>query len=276
MTAVDWSLAASWPVSWPTADDQAIFPKSNTNANIIDSLTRADGIDLSLLATMPGFLGNLGSSGTPIEGATARLHIAGQGNVYFNCAADASAQDVNEARIEPGNPSAIIELGSQNGNEGEYDLINILSGIVTLKGGIAFLSTGKVSLSAGRLITEASSSLISTVHQGGGVSQLAGPVTDLMLMGGSCTKESNKATNIYIGSGTTCVYNHAAIAGDVVRVIVMPRGVFDMTQNGELKVIDEVIEYPGAKVLELPTLHTITNHIRLREVRSYDPTSGRS
>lgn len=266
MTGSLYDVAGSWQNGIPTTGDNAIFPMTNSN-DITDPGNAADGIDLALLATMPGFKGSLGTTGDPIEGATALLHVMGIGDVFWNCAAHTAGQDVNEARIEAGNPDAVIELGGQSGDAGEFDLIEFMSGRLTLKTGIAFKSGMVLSMASARasLIIESGAAALPRLEQYGGMSKPANIVTEHIMWGGTCIKESNKTGIIKLGGGARMVYNHPSVGAEVTLVIVGPGSIFDLMQNGEKKVIDKLIEWPGAKVLRDPKLHTIADYIRVNE-----------
>lgn len=266
-TGTAYNTVAHWNNGIPTAGMNAVFPKSNTNEEITDT-TAADGIDLAQLITMPGFVGHLGTTGDPIEGAAALFHIMGMGNVYWNCAKNGGDnQNCDEVRIECGNPKATIELGGQTDDAGEFVLVNHSSGNLLLKSGIAFAAAGLVNMQSefAKLRTESGTATIPHFEQDGGRSFLNNIVTRLVLRSGVCIKSTNKASSITIGNGATLIYNHEAVTADVPRIVIYPGGTLDLMKNGVPKVFDEVIEWPGAKFLYTDSLHTITSHVRLRK-----------
>ena len=257
----------------PTAGDRAMIPHTNDNDLITDVGGVSDAIDLALLFTHPGFAGAFGTTGTPIRGSTAFLHVMGSGAFNYECAKDGGTKDVNRTLIECSTQAAKVQLGSKNTDEGEYDWIDGLRGKVSLAGGILFeaacvLRIGMKTQQGDADVTiDASADTLPFLEQTAGVSKCNNIVTRSDLFAGTCIKDTNKAPTINVYGGQY-VYNHASVAGEVLRVVVWPGATFNMMANSNVKVIDQLIEHPGARVMFDKSMHTITDHIVYKSSRA--------
>lgn len=262
----DYSNGPSWdPVDAPTVDDKVTIPNT-LNADVVDSGNASDHIDLDLLWLHPLFTKSFGSQATPIRGSADRIEVLGSGGFYYESDAGEGILQVDLIIIDPSNPQAIVEIGSNAADKGEVLDITALAGNVTLKGNIKFAAAGSI-VRVGRrgspdaqLTVTIGSGLDVALPElviGSGTVFNSGAVTKVTI-GGSLTQDTAAAATIDVLPGGTLIYNHEATTNDVLLVTVYPGAVFDCMQSPENKVFDKVVALPGSTVLRNAEKHTFT------------------
>ena len=267
-----WGTAGNWSsAAIPVTDDKAIIPASMGN-NITDAGGDAKAIDLDAFLTHAGFVAAVGASGAPIQTAADLVHIMGSGPFYFEAHKSGSNFVTDEIRIECALASALVEIGSDAASAGDVTRIHANRGNVTLKGGLQFSdSGGLVVVSKIDGEGDVSLKLVSSADtlpdfiQTAGKSFIDNIVTRMLIGGGECVKDVNKAVTIDVLPGGRLIYQHGASGGDVIMCRVHTDAVLDLTQNGLLKTLDTVIRYRGGIVEKTDSIHTITNYVNMDE-----------
>ncbi len=267
-----WGTAGNWSsAAIPITDDLAGIPHT-LNFNVTDASGDAEGIDLDMLVTHPGYAKSFGVTGTPIRTAADLVHVQGSGPFYFESHQNGgSAFVTDEVRIEAATPNAVAEIGSDPGDAGsDIKVVNIIRGTVTLTGTIEFSSDGQViltpsSMSDGKLTIVNTADTLPLFLQMMGKSEINNIVTRLDVKGGECIKDTNKATEIDVFGGGILIYNHGAVASDVTVCRVHTGGILDLTQNSLLKTFDHVMRYKGGVVKRILKMHTFTRYDELDE-----------
>lgn len=266
-----WGVDGNWSSLFkPVTDDKAIVPASMGN-NITDAGGDAKAIDLDVLLTHAGYSAAFGASGAPIQTAADLVHVMGSGPFYFEAHKSGSNFITDEVRIECALASALVEIGSDAASLGDITRVHANRGNVTIKGGTQFSAAGLVVVSKIDGEGDVSLKLVSTADtladfiQTAGKSFIDNIVTRMLIGGGECVKDVNKAVTIDVLPGGRLIYQHGASGGDVIMCRVHTDSVLDLTQNGLLKTLDTVIRYRGGKVEKNDSLHTITTFIDMDE-----------
>ena len=265
-TGNDWVNASFDPVNIPVDTDLVVIPHDVTG-NKTDTTPNADNVDLGLLQTHPGFRGDFGASGAPIQTAADLVVHQGSGAFYYECTDDGAPNlSTDEVRIEAANASTIAVLSTDAAATlGDFQTIIVSRGNLTLDASIAFHASAIVKVaSMGNVASDATLTIaagaptLPTLRQSGGTSIVHNVVTAFTMKAGTCFKWTAKVTNAIIQGGTF-VYNHAALDADNTTIEVEAGGTLDLMQNAVKKVIDKVIAHHGSNVLYDKNMHTITD-----------------
>lgn len=260
-----WGTPANWgPDSVvPTAGDTVIIP-STLAADVTDAGAAADGIDFAVFVVHKGYQYSLGTAGSPIQLAAALIELYSAGPCYLECdLGGGAALDINEAIIALARPDVVCQLGSHTGDAGEWDLINILRGAVTITATMNFNAAGIVRVGFVKNIIEdvtltisSSTETLATLEQNGGTTYIGNVVTTLRVNNGTCWKTENHATSTYIGPGGIVNWEDETEDADNASVWVLPGGFLDLMTTARPKYLDLVQVYPGGDIRYSPTLHT--------------------
>lgn len=270
-----WEAASFSPTGLPAVNDKVVIPASVTG-NKTDNNDNFNDIDLDLLWIHPGFRGDFGATGAPLQGAADLIVHQGSGAFHFEGTDNGTAAlTVDEVRIAAANAGVVTVLSTDaTASKGDFLTIIATRGNVTLDGSIIFATSPIVKIgSIGNVLGDVNLTIASGAptladfEQAGGASTLHNIVTNLRLSAGVCTKETTKAVNIVLFGGTL-VYNHEAVAGDDTIIEVHAGATLDLMQNAVSKVIDKVTAYPGAEVLYDKDLHDIQDFVDLRTTRA--------
>ena len=271
----DWVDASFAPTNVPIANDTVVCPASVTG-NKTDTTAKFNDIDLDLLWIHPGFRGDFGATGAPLQGAADLVVHQGSGKFYYECTDNGTAGlTTDEVRIEAANPGVVTVLSTDaSATDGFYKTIIATRGNVTLDGSLVWAASPIVKVgSIGNVLgdvnlTIASSALtLAELEQAGGLTTLHNVITNLRISAGVCFKETSKAVNVTIFGGTL-VYNHTAVAGDDTIIEVHAGATLELMQNAVSKVIDKVTMYPGSTLLYDKNLHDIQDLVDLRTTRA--------
>ena len=271
----DWVDASFAPTNVPIANDTVVCPASVTG-NKTDTTAKFNDIDLDLLWIHPGFRGDFGATGAPLQGAADLVVHQGSGAFYYECTDNGTnGLTTDEVRIEAANAGVVTVLSTDaSATEGFYKTIIANRGNVTLDGSLVWAAAPIVKVgSIGNVLgdvnlTIASSALtLAELEQAGGLTTLHNVITNLRISAGVCFKETAKAVNVTIFGGTL-VYNHTAVAGDDTIIEVHAGATLDLMQNAVSKVIDKVTMYPGSTLLYDKNLHDIQDLVDLRTTRA--------
>ena len=257
-TGDDWGTAGDWnPAAVPITDDEAFFGEDSP---AMTGTMDQGGVDLDLLYLHRLFRYNLGASGAPLKIAADLLVMKGAGALYYECSAGGAGLKTDLARIACENKDTVVQLGSETGDAGDFDNIEILRGNVLCAANIAFgasceLQTGHMGNVVGDValtIAEDADTLpVLTVRGGTVVSN--GPVTLAKLYAGITTQDKAAMTAAHVYNGATLIYNHTAGT-----ITVWPGGVLDISQTAEQKTLT-IYRYEGSIVRPYDaSLHTIT------------------
>lgn len=266
-----WGTPGNWSsAAIPVTNDTASIPKSMGN-NITDAGGDAKAIDLDALHTHPGFVGKFGDTSVPIQTAADLVHAMGPGGFYFECHKSGSNFVTDEVRIECALASSIVQIGSDVASAGDITRIHALRGNVTLTGNIMFTDSGGIVVVGSirgpddvSLKIVAAADTLPDFIQTSGKTFVDNVVTRMLIAGGVCVKDVNKAVTIDVFAGGTLIYNHDAVGGEVVLCRVHSGGTLDLNQNGVLKVFDATIRFRGGVIHKNDVLHTI-NLVDLEE-----------
>ena len=267
----DWVDASFAPTNVPIANDTVVCPASVTG-NKTDTTAKFNDIDLDLLWIHPGFRGDFGATGAPLQGAADLVVHQGSGAFYYECTDNGTnGLTTDEVRIEAANAGVVTVLSTDaSATEGFYKTIIANRGNVTLDGSLVWAASPIVKVgSMGNVLgdvnlTIASSALtLAKLEQDGGVTTLHGIVTEFWMSAGTCFKETTKMPTAHL-SGGTLVDNDAAEAGEVLLIEVKAGATLDLMQNAVQKVLDKVVAHPGSTVLWDERIHTITDFVDLR------------
>ncbi len=263
-----WEAASFSPTGLPAVNGKVICPASVTG-NKTDASENFNDIDLDLLLTHPGFRGDFGASGAPLQGAADLVKHLGSGAFYFECTDNGAAGlTTDEVLIEAANAGVVTVLSTDaTAVDGFYGTIIANRGNVTLDGSLKWAASpivkvGSVSNVLGDVnLTIAFSALtLAKMEQDGGETHLHSIVTEFWMSAGVCFKEDTKMPTAHL-SGGTLVYNDAAVAGEVLLIEVKAGATLDLMQNSVEKVLDKVVAHPGSHVLYEPKWHTITDFV---------------
>lgn len=270
-----WEAASFSPSGLPAVDGKVVIPAS-VSGNKTDTNDNFNDIDLDLLWIHPGFRGDFGAIGAPLQGAADLFVHQGGGAVYFECTDNGTAGlTTDEVRIEAANAGVVTVLSTDaTATDGFYKTIIANRGKVTIDGSLKWASSPIVKVgSIGNVLgdvnlTIASSALtLAELEQAGGLTTLHNVITNLRISAGVCFKETAKAVNVTVFGGTL-VYNHTAVAGDDTIIEVHAGATLDLMQNAVSKVIDKVTMYPGSTLLYDKNLHDIQDLVDLRTTRA--------
>ena len=259
-----WENASFAPTNIPVSNDQVVCPAS-VSGNKTDGSDNFNDVDLDLLYLHPGFRGDFGAEGAPLQGAADLIIHKGSGAFYFECT-DSGAPNIttDEIRFECANSGVVSVIGTDSAATlGDFLRIVVNRGKVTLAGNIVFAGSAIVKVGSidnvlgdVNLTIAASAPTLPDLDQAGGLTTLHNVVTNLRISACTCFKETAKAVNIEIFGGTL-IYNHAASGSDVTLVEVHSGGTLDLMRNAVEKVIVKTIAHPGSTILYDPALHTI-------------------
>ena len=262
-----WDTAGNWSSgSLPVTGDLGAIPNTLNN-NVTDATGAAKTIDLAALVTHPGYIKSFGVSGTPILTAGDLIHVLGSGPFFFESHKNGGSSFItDEVRIEASTPNAKIEIGSDSADSpSNITRVNLFRGDVTLTGTIMFTDSGGIVVvdkidgeNDVTLTIVSTADILPDLIQRAGHSFVDNVLTRLTVSGGECVKDVNKATEIDVLQSGVLVYQHDAIAGEVLTCRVHTGGVLDLTQNSRLKVFDRVIRYRGGIIRRIKGLHTFT------------------
>jgi hypothetical protein len=261
-----WGVPGDWSSgNIPIANSDAIVPGTLGNS-VTDAGGDAEGIDLDVLITHSGFKRGFGTSGTPINCIADLIHVMGAGGFYMQ--ANGAALILDELRIEPSNPAAIVQIGSTPAAQGKILRSHIGSGNVEFMGNAEYSATAHMVLgtvpwaqNTKLKVNNGDDTLLADFIQTAGESWLHNVVTRMAVANGTCWKEDNKAVTIDVYAGGVVNYNHQAVAGEVLMVRIHTGGMFDLTQSGFQKVIDTIIVLRGGTLKKNDSMHTFTNPV---------------
>jgi hypothetical protein len=261
MTGADWIFAGGTPV----VNDLAIVP-GTAGFDAVDTAGLAEGIDLNLLMTHPLFSGRFGSQGTPIRGCADFVHILNSAGFYFEVDGLGATLTCDLIVVDcKGNAQAPVELGSNPGDLGKIDQVQIVRGDVLIKGNTVWATTAKVQVGSttrrnndAKLKIDSGIAALPDLKVSSGKVECLSIVTDLTMCAGELKQDTAKIVRADIQGGTL-TYNHVSVGGDVLSIVVHAGGVLDLMGNSVEKTIDQVIAHPGSNVLWNPAIHAITD-----------------
>lgn len=259
LNAADWTVAGNWSTAGvPTSNDDAIMSDA-LGANVPG--TDQGGVDLDLLKLPKGFKYSLGSEATPLIAAADLITHFGTGGLYFDCSANGTGLKTDIVDICCGAAGVPVQLGSESGDAGDYDLIRIARGNVLLKGGIQFGAAGIVEVSyVSQLSNDAtvvignSADTLPTLRMFGGTVTTDNVITNAYVAAGKMTHGTATVTNLYIGAGAEVRYNHTTLTN----VIVYSGGRLILDDEANYKTIATTVMYPGAVIQYDEDLTTFT------------------
>lgn len=270
LQAVQWDQDASWSTgNKPVSTDQAIVSDLlGDAASVTDATGAASTIELALLQTHPLFMGNFGSSGTPIVSATNLLQVYGGGGFFFECTANAVANETLRADIAASAAGTRVELGSETGDKGDWTDIYAMRGNLLLKGNIAFAAAARLVVGSlmherdAHVVIASGAEVLPNLDQSAGVVTALNVVTNGKISGGVFVKNTNPCVNLDLLGGI-CYYDHEAVGGDATVIRVHRGAMLHLWRNAVLKTLSTVILMPGSTIVFSEQVHTFTNLIDL-------------
>jgi len=272
ISGADWGVGGNWNSGVIPQDADDVSIADGYQGNITGTLDQG-AIQLNEVIFPPSFAGNVATSASPLITSAALLKIFSQGEVHFDCSLDgASAADVNDCRIHTharNLTDAIVTIGSESGDAGEWDKILITRGNVTMRGTILFEAACKVDISP-RTDAEATVNIASgadtlpTLNIVRGRVTAENVVTTCNQYGGTLEKKTAAITTLNLFGGT-CYWTHATASGTTITV--HPGATLDFTRTSQEIVIDALWRLPGSIVLYDPGLVTCTAAYDLTTMR---------
>lgn len=263
----DWTSGAK-----PIINTNAIM-KAGVSGTIIDTAATIAGVDLNLLMTEPGCISSFGTSASPIATAADLVQLFGSGGFHMNCHNNAAAVKTDRVDILAANSQVPVELGSAN--SGDYDWIECMRGLITLRGDIQFGASAKVvvrmidSPQDVNLTIGSEADTLPTLDMHNGRCESDGPITEATIRSGATLiQDSAVLTTGYIAGSLRMDYGFGTAAdatGTPIATIIYiyPGGMLDLTSpNTTLyKEITDVIVYPGGVFKRNTLLHVVTNGV---------------
>lgn len=275
----DWDNTAAWSLgAVPTAGDTVIIP-GDVSVSIVTNVDQS-GLDLALLVTDQGYVGDIGASGAPLKIAADKVVHRGIGTLYYYSGEGTATQATDW-----------IELDTDGG--AHIDGINITR-ITAEKGVITFAATmGNVSTndSTNSVLTDqievahrnnrasdvrltdnaACKASTGTMRIAGGQVTTAGAVPIMEIAGGIVTHNDGTAIATLMMTGGYLYYNSTST---LVTAHVFAGAVLDLSGNSLVKTITTLNVYAGGKVIMDENLVTITNKNIQPGGLEVQPTSG--
>ena len=248
------------PNGVPANNDEVSCPQGQS-ATKTDTGGALKDKDFNLFKTHRLFTGDVGASGAPLQFAADLLVHEGSGGCFIECNDVAASLTMDEVRLRGANAGVAMELGTNATNLGDYKLITVDRGILTIKASLVFAanpivtvgSMGNVGGDATLIIADMAAVVLADLIQTGGKATTHNIITNLAIHAGLHIKDINKAVNVDVFGGTL-QYDHIAAAGDVVLITVHAGGTLDFMQSvvttagGVRRTIDKVIAKPGSNV----------------------------
>lgn len=262
-TGNDWGNINHWdPVNVPITDDDVFIP--DTLGSSITGTMDQGGVDLDSLYTHGKFLYDVGASGAPLILAADLITLKSPGNFFFECSKHAGALKTDLVRIMCANRDAIVELGSETGDAGDFDNIIAMRGNILLKANILFGAAAVLKvhyidnvLGDVRLRIASGADTLPGLEQRGGLVVSDRAMTLAHVHAGELIQGTQPITTCHIYGGRV-VWNDETIGGDGVAITVWPGAVLDLMQNTVYKTISTVNRYPGSIVHTDSSLHAFT------------------
>ena len=207
----DWDNNASWSGGVPPANgDTVIFP-ANNSVSVTSNQDGQGAVDLAALLIQPGYVGNIGSSGTHLIISADRIVHEGSGTLFYT---DGAGTTDNVIVNAVGNAAAATFSGTS------LTRIVVLGGKVTLDGSIAAVANLEVSYvnamqSDAEVIIENGAGTITTLLMSGGIVSSSAVITTAYVSGGILIQVSTGGaiTTLYCLGGTVR-YNTVSTLGE--------------------------------------------------------------
>lgn len=203
----NWGVGASWASGFvPVNNDVVIFPANNT-VSVTSGLDQ-DGVGLDAIIIQPGYVGDLGLSGTHLQISAARVLHEGSGRLYFTDTDD---------------PGSDLIINSPNGaviSGADVGKVIVFRGNVTLDSSLsaidALMVTYLASQASDAVVTiQDSAGTITAVLMNGGTVDNGAQITTLTMQSGTFTQRAStdKVVNIYQTGGSTKYKDNTPPAG---------------------------------------------------------------
>jgi len=245
----NWGNTASWTgAAVPVSNDIVIFPENNA-VSVTSGLSQA-AVDLDALITKPGYIGNIGSSGTHLSISADRVLHEGSGTLYYTDGDGTTDLVIVNAL---GNVAAAVFSGTA------LSRIVLLAGKTTLDASLAALTDLEIGFvnspqSDAECVIENGAGTITNLLMSGGVVSSSAVITNAHLNAGILTQESvaGAITNLFLAGGI-CRYKTST----TLVLAQLLAGVLDCREARSLT-ISTLRVHPGARALVPEDMVTVT------------------
>lgn len=256
-----WGTGANWQIGGAVPDTgETCMIGPLLTADVSDAGGDADAKDLGVVHVHQSYKGSFGTTGSPIQLATALAQLYSSGPMFLEASLMAGAGDINECIVAAARPDVVVELGSKGGDLGLWDKLGVFRGDTTLKSTFKYeagceVRVGSVSNPAGDVnltIAAGNGTALPVLRQEAGVSRVSSTVTLGYYSNCSCRHDTAKIVVGHIGAGGYLRYDFIAVDGDNTYFYVYDGGVLDFTKTEVFKTVDQVVVYPGGTFLYDP------------------------
>jgi hypothetical protein len=258
-----WGTTAHWTNGVPGDGDDA-FIASGLGEDVAGATQ--SGIDLALLRIPEGYAYSVGSSGSFLEIATAKLEHYGAGPLYFSGLSPA-AENVDDVEIACANNEVLTQLTSDGSNPADYTRIVLRRGKVQILGALAWDASGLVVVgkidndSDVNLEIAAGADTLVRLDQDSGTVTSSRAITTATVSGrATLTQDTAAITTLDVMPGATAImnYGHTHTAATVIATTVRVHAgaTLDLMQNNLYKTITNTFFHPASTVIYDAGLHT--------------------
>jgi len=252
LTGTDFNLAGHYEGgSLPIAGDTVIVIG---NGHVVS--TGALNLNLAKVYIPESFnLYKFGTPAAPIPISADLIEVYGSIDCAIDCDKLGVASQIDEITVSMLRPSYPCVLTGQSGDAGEWIRMNLFRGTVTVGASVewaagSIIKTGYVSNPTDdlRLTVEVMADTLAMYEQRGGTNLIKCHLTEGRIEAGICFKDIEEAGLLTVGPGGTLVYDHDAVSGDSVDLVVASGGFCDTARNGRAKVFTSAVIQPGGRL----------------------------
>ena len=258
----DWGNDGNWSGVEPVTGDDAIF--NYTSSTSVTSGVDNDGVNLASLIIHEGYQGDIASTGSPLIITADLVEHRGSGTLYYKNGSTAFPAITDVFRMNSNNQANAVEL---DGQIGQIELIKGNGLTKATLNAATILVSFRSDQANDVIFTMAKTSDTPFLLMGGGRvfcnDDLEATTTGLVVTAGRFTSLSSATvTNVWQTGGTIAWKSSAGIAGTVYAI----GGLFDLSQDGRAKTINELHKFPGADV-------RLNNAITITTLNNLDETT---
>ena len=236
----NWGTNGNWTASAPANGSEVQILATATAGDILLGLGQS-GVYVNSIHIQPGFRGNIGASGTPLEIRANRIIHEGRGKLWF----DSGVAATSDVLIAAGHHDAAWI-------DGYVTRLSVLKGVVDT--GSSFATTDATQVFVGYIrnvakdakVTLNGSRVLRDVLVYGGTCEVTNSAAvEVRVHGGSYThNDTGTLTRLYMSRGTTTCKGITTIGGAFVC-----GGTLDCSVDAELKTIQQLHLLPAATFL---------------------------
>lgn len=248
----NWGTAGDWSTSSEPIDSGDVGLTEKLPAPVTAGLVNA-GVYLNSLQITPACVMPIGTLANPLTMSAKMIIMEGKSGFHFACEDGGGADKVDECRIVAANPNVPISLTSAGGTPGDWDLIMIDRGKVSIgaamQWGTCRLEVGKVNGPKDAIVDIATNTdvLADLVMTSGEVTSST-VMTTANIAGGIFRQFDAAVTTVDVHDGGVFIYKNAT-ASTITTLRIHAGGVADFTQGFGETTITTCFLHPGGTLI---------------------------